>query len=134
MQNWEHVKVKVHIPVFPDETDKSPQFVLNQINKLPKESHDTDFSRIKPWYLDGLYVQKFLQNVKLPIPCSAIYLRQSILLSAYETPDTRSMYNCLKNVAGKIRTEKRYNPISVPAGIDQVKKKLSISSSMTWLI
>ncbi len=51
-----------------------------------------------------------------------MYLRQSILLSAYETPDTRSVYNGLKNVAGKVRTEKRYNPINVPAGIDQVKK------------
>ncbi len=60
MQNWEHVKVvQLHVLFFPDDTDKSPQFVLSQINKLPKESHDTDFSRIKPWYLDGLYVQNF---------------------------------------------------------------------------
>jgi hypothetical protein len=45
------------------------------------------------------------------------------------------MYNGLKNVAGKIRTEKRYNPISVPAGIDQVKEShLSAASSMTWLM
>ncbi|KAH9484760.1 U3 small nucleolar RNA-associated protein 25 [Psilocybe cubensis] len=87
MQNWEHVK-----------------FVMNHINKLPKESHDTDFSRIKPWYLDGF----------------APYLRQSILLSAYETAETRSLYNnTLKNVEGKIRTEKHWPPIEVPAGIDQ---------------
>jgi len=51
---------------------------------------------------------------------SAPYLRQSILVSAYETPDTRSLYNSLKNVSGKMRTEKRYSPIEVPAGIDQV--------------
>ncbi|KAG6335257.1 hypothetical protein ID866_3832 [Astraeus odoratus] len=38
MQNWDHV-----------------QFVLSHMNKLPNESHDTDFSRIKPWYLDGQY-------------------------------------------------------------------------------
>ncbi|KAJ3510271.1 hypothetical protein NLJ89_g4777 [Agrocybe chaxingu] len=87
MQNWEHVK-----------------FVMSHMNKLPKESHDTDFSRIKPWYLDGY----------------ASYLRQSILLSAYETPETRALYNTsLKNVVGKIRTEKRWQPIEVPAGIDQ---------------
>ena len=36
MQNWEHV-----------------QFVLSNLNELPKEGHDTDFSRVKPWYLDG---------------------------------------------------------------------------------
>ncbi|KAJ3826010.1 digestive organ expansion factor [Lentinula raphanica] len=87
MQNWDHVK-----------------FVLDHLNKIPKESHDTDFSRTKPWYLDG----------------HSEYLRQSILLSAYETPETRQLYNArLKNVAGKIRTEKRWSPIEVPEGVDQ---------------
>ncbi|KDR67537.1 hypothetical protein GALMADRAFT_258194 [Galerina marginata CBS 339.88] len=87
MQNWEHIK-----------------FVMSHINKLPKESHDTDFSRIKPWYLDG----------------HAAYLRQSILLSAYETAETRSLYNTeLKNVEGKIRTEKTWLPVEIPSGIDQ---------------
>ncbi|KAI0663442.1 digestive organ expansion factor [Cubamyces menziesii] len=87
MQNWEHL-----------------QFVMNHMNQLPKESHDVDFSRIKPWYLDG----------------HSAYLRQSILLSAYETPETRALYNhSLKNVAGRIRTEKRWPPIEVPEGIDQ---------------
>ncbi|KAF5377707.1 hypothetical protein D9757_009357 [Collybiopsis confluens] len=87
MQNWDHVN-----------------FVLDHLNKIPKESHDTDFSRTKPWYLDG----------------HSEYLRQSMLLSAYETPETRHLYNNrLKNVAGKIRTEKRWPPIDVPEGVDQ---------------
>ncbi|KAJ7187894.1 digestive organ expansion factor [Mycena filopes] len=87
MQNWEHVK-----------------FVLSHLNKLPKDSHNTDFSRIKPWYLDG----------------HAEYLRQSILMSALETPETRSLFNStLKNVAGKMRVEKRWTPVQVPEGIDQ---------------
>ncbi|KAI0786769.1 digestive organ expansion factor [Abortiporus biennis] len=87
MQNWEHV-----------------QFVMSHLNQLPKESHDVDFSRIKPWYLDG----------------HAAYLRQSILISAYETPETRALFNhSLKNVAGKVRTERKWQPISVPEGIDQ---------------
>ncbi|KAJ3568005.1 hypothetical protein NP233_g5994 [Leucocoprinus birnbaumii] len=86
MQNWDHVK-----------------FDLSHINKLPKESHDTDFSRIKSWYLDG----------------HAAYLRQSIALTAYETPETRALYNSFTNVAGKIRTDKIYQPIPVPEGIEQ---------------
>jgi len=87
MQNWDHVR-----------------FVLSYLNQLPRESHNTDFSRVKPWHLDG----------------HSIYLRQSILISAYETPETRSFYNsALKNVAGKIRTEKRWPPVEVPEGIEQ---------------
>lgn len=39
MQNWDHV-----------------QFVFSHLNKIPKASHDADFSRIKPWYLDGQWV------------------------------------------------------------------------------
>jgi len=87
MQNWEHV-----------------QFVFSNLNKLPKESHNTDFSRIKPWYLDG----------------HSAYLRQSILLSAFETPETRALFNThLHNVAGKLRTEKRWGAVHVPDGLDQ---------------
>ena len=57
---------------------------------------------------------------------SSIYLRQSILLSAYETAETRSLYNSsLKNVAGKIRTERHWQPIAVPDGIDQVSLTVS---------
>ncbi|KAI0256360.1 digestive organ expansion factor [Lactifluus subvellereus] len=87
MQNWEHT-----------------QFVFSHLNQLPKESHDTDFSRIKSWYLDG----------------HAPYLRQTVLLSAYETPETRGLYNqSLKNLAGKVRTLRRWAPVQVPEGLDQ---------------
>ena len=52
---------------------------------------------------------------------SASRLRQSILLSSYETPETRSLFNKeLKNVAGKIRTEAVWSPVLVPEGIQQV--------------
>lgn len=43
-----------------------------------------------------------------------------MLLSAYETPETRALFNqSLKNVAGRIRTEKRWTSIGVPEGINQ---------------
>ncbi|KAJ3540821.1 hypothetical protein NMY22_g4141 [Coprinellus aureogranulatus] len=88
MQNWEHVK-----------------FVMAHMNKLPKESHDTDFSRIKPWYLDGL----------------AQYLRQSILMSSFEAPEMRALYNnSLKNVAGKVKIDKRWPPVEIPDGVKPI--------------
>jgi UTP25, NTP hydrolase-like domain len=58
MQNWEHVQVStfatrlaVCLSIL--------QFVLGRLNQLPKESHDADFSRIKPWYLDSQCVYFF---------------------------------------------------------------------------
>jgi UTP25, NTP hydrolase-like domain len=52
---------------------------------------------------------------------SAAYLRQSILLSPYETPEMRSLFSrSLKNVAGKLRTERKWRPIAVPEGVEQV--------------
>ncbi|KAI0272246.1 digestive organ expansion factor [Russula aff. rugulosa BPL654] len=87
MQNWEHT-----------------QFVFSHLNQLPKESHDTDFSRIKHWYLDG----------------HAVYLRQTVLLSSYETPEIRSLFNqSLKNLEGRVRTIRRWAPVQVPEGLDQ---------------
>lgn len=70
MQNWEHV-----------------EFVMEKINKIPKEAHDADFSRIKQWYLDG----------------QAPFLRQTVLLSAYDMPELRKMTRgLLKNIAGRV--------------------------------
>ncbi|KAI5123895.1 hypothetical protein M0805_005711 [Coniferiporia weirii] len=87
MQNWEHL-----------------QFVLSNLNGLPKETRDADFSRIKPWYLDG----------------HAAYLRQTIMLSPYETPEFRHLFNAtLKNVGGKKRIEGPYSPVQVPEGVSQ---------------
>lgn len=44
------------------------------------------------------------------------------MMSAYETPEIRAVFNHeLKNVAGKIRTEHAWQPLSVPEGISQVR-------------
>lgn len=53
---------------------------------------------------------------------SASSLRQSILLSAYETAEMRHLYSqSLKNVAGKVLVRKRWPPVQVPEGIEQVR-------------
>ncbi|KAH9033260.1 digestive organ expansion factor [Lactarius pseudohatsudake] len=99
MQNWEHT-----------------QFVFTHLNQLPKESHDADISRIKPWYLDG----------------RAVYIRQTVMLSAYETPEIRSLYNqSLKNLAGKVRAFRRWAPVQVPDGLDQASASLPPRTNWT---
>ncbi|PWN39095.1 DUF1253-domain-containing protein [Ceraceosorus guamensis] len=71
MQNWDHV-----------------QHVLSRTSQIPQASHDTDFSRVRQWYLDD----------------RALNLRQTILLSSYDMPELRAIYRGLTNVAGKNRS------------------------------
>jgi hypothetical protein len=70
MQNWDHI-----------------QFVFSNLNQMPKDSHDTDFSRIKPWVLDGKYVHTgALSLLHSDLDSSGAFLRQTVLFTAYETP------------------------------------------------
>ncbi|KAK8854697.1 hypothetical protein IAR55_003436 [Kwoniella newhampshirensis] len=67
------------------------QFIFSNMNKIPKSPHGCDFSRVKPWYLES----------------QAQYLRQTILLSRYDTPEGRALFHrqC-HNLQGKVRLEK----------------------------
>ncbi|GAA5821984.1 hypothetical protein JCM10212_002377 [Sporobolomyces blumeae] len=96
MQNWEHV-----------------QFVMDRLSKMPEEDHGCDFSRVKPWYLDG----------------KAPYVRQSILLSRYATPETSSLFSTsLHNQAGKLRTVQVQPGCLelVPKGVRQVWSRFDV--------
>lgn len=80
---------------------------MDRLNKTPGEAHGCDFSRVKPFYLDG----------------KSALLRQSILLSAYETPEMRALYSkTLVNVGGKVKAETFHEGVltNVPSGIKQV--------------
>lgn len=53
---------------------------------------------------------------------SAAYLRQTIALSPYDTPEFRNLFNAyFKNAAGKKRIEAAYSPVQVPEGVSQVR-------------
>ncbi|TRM60425.1 digestive organ expansion factor [Schizophyllum amplum] len=81
------------------------KFVFDHLNQMPKDARDADFSRIRSWCLDG----------------QAGFLRQSLLFTAYETPELRSLYNSqLKNVEGKCRLAigPRESGVSVPEGVN----------------
>ncbi|ORX38416.1 hypothetical protein BD324DRAFT_620775 [Kockovaella imperatae] len=78
------------------------QFIFDNLNKIPEDPHGCDFSRLKPWYLD--------QQAK--------YLRQTILLSRYDSPEGRALFHrkC-SNLAGKIRTD----DVNCTGVLDRVK-------------
>lgn len=70
MQNWDHV-----------------QTVLNYVNKVPKEFHDADFSRIRMWALND----------------QSRLLRQTLVFSEYLTPLINSLLTKSVNLGGKVR-------------------------------
>ncbi|WRT68504.1 uncharacterized protein IL334_005480 [Kwoniella shivajii] len=93
------------------------QFIFNNMNKIPKSPHGCDFSRVKPWYLES----------------QAQYLRQTILFSRYDTPESRALFNrhC-HNLQGKIRLEKTdYNGVlgRVRRGVRQVFERIDLEGS-----
>ena len=69
-------------------------FIFNHLNALPKESHGCDFSRVRSWYLDG----------------KAKYLRQTIILSSFLTPEiNRLVGKHLHNIAGRVKYVPTYD-------------------------
>jgi U3 small nucleolar RNA-associated protein 25 len=79
---------------------------------MPKSPHGCDFSRVKNWYLDE----------------QAKYLRQTILLSRFDTPETRSLFHkyCF-NLEGKVRLEKNDYPgvlSYIKPGVKQVFERI----------
>ncbi|KAI9727127.1 MAG: rRNA-binding ribosome biosynthesis protein utp25 [Chrysothrix sp. TS-e1954] len=78
------------------------EYVFDYLNLQPKEPHGCDFSRVRRWYLDG----------------NAKYLRQTIVFSAYETPELAKMYSQdMLNVEGKVKSRVIHNGVLSDVGI-----------------
>uniref|UniRef100_A0A1S4H5Z1 U3 small nucleolar RNA-associated protein 25 homolog n=1 Tax=Anopheles gambiae TaxID=7165 RepID=A0A1S4H5Z1_ANOGA len=66
--------------------------VMEHLHHQPKSTEYTEFSRVREWCLSGW----------------SKFYRQSVLLSAFELPDFRSLYNKhFRNYRGKVRTVAR---------------------------
>ena len=95
------------------------EYILSRMNLIPKESHGCDFSRVRHWYLDG----------------EAKYLRQTIVLADFITPEINSIYtNIMLNVTGKIKHAQVYEgamldvSASLPVRIPQAFTRLNAPS------
>lgn len=100
MQNWDHL---IHI--------------FNHLHLQPKQSHGTDFSRVRTWSLNGW----------------AKYYRQTLIFSSIILPEINSIFNkkCL-NYAGKVKivNEIEYGSIAqVIVQIPHVFQKFEASSA-----
>ncbi len=95
MQNWTNV-----------------ESVFEHLNLQLKEAHGCDFSRVRPYYLDG----------------NAKYLRQNIIFAAYITPEMNRLFNnTMQNVAGKVKFTPTYTngAISAVSNIGGIKQTFS---------
>ena len=78
MQNWEHVLN-----------------IFDHLHLQPKKSHDTDFSRVRNWLLEG----------------HAPFYRQTLIFSRMPAPPINSLFNkYCKNYAGKFQLNLLENP------------------------
>lgn len=76
---------------------------------------------ILPGFARGIDLHPFFVVDGSGVHHSGAFLRQTVLFTAYETPEARALFNkSLKNVAGKIRTVHLWPPLQVPEGIEPV--------------
>jgi U3 small nucleolar RNA-associated protein 25 len=90
MQNWAHI-----VELF------------DHANRLPTEQRDTDFSRVRPYFLDG----------------NSRQLRQTAVLAAHPAPELSALVNrTCTNAAGRVALEPRYDGClgRVPQGVRQL--------------
>jgi U3 small nucleolar RNA-associated protein 25 len=90
MQNWAHV-----------------HDLFELLNRLPTQQRDTDFSRVRSWYLEG----------------DAKRLRQTAVLSTHQAPELSAlMRRGCTNAAGRVVTAPSYTGIlgHAPQGIRQL--------------
>lgn len=70
MQNWDHILT-----------------ILKHLNQIPKELHDTDFSRVRMWNIED----------------QAKYFTQSLIFTEYNTPNVNNLLSRSSNIYGKHR-------------------------------
>jgi U3 small nucleolar RNA-associated protein 25 len=68
------------------------EFIFEHLNLQPREAHGCDFSRVREWYLE-----KQAQNY-----------RQTIIFSAFNTPELTELHRHCQSWAGSVRVQPQY--------------------------
>ncbi|KAI1336755.1 putative nucleolus protein required for cell viability [Xylariaceae sp. FL0016] len=68
------------------------EYIFEHLNLQPREAHGCDFSRVREWYLEG----------------QAKYFRQTLIFSAFNTPELTELHRRGSNWAGRARAQAEY--------------------------
>ncbi|KAI0912284.1 DUF1253-domain-containing protein [Ustulina deusta] len=85
------------------------EYIFEHLNRQPREAHDCDFSRVREWYLDN----------------RAENFRQTIVFSAFNTPELSELHRCGKNWAGRVRVQPEYDGVIQALGPVKAKQTFS---------
>ena len=98
MQNWAHVET-----------------IFDVLNEMPHDATKSDFSRVRPWSLEGW----------------ARHFRQTVLLSGFKTPEINRVFlkRC-SNFSGRIMNQPFYSGsiAEVVGRVPQVFRQIETSS------
>lgn len=86
------------------------EHIFAHLNRQPQEAHGCDFGRVREWYLDG----------------QADHFRQTVVFSAYNTPELAELHRRGKNWSGRARVQPEYDG-SVLQDLGPVKAKQTFS-------
>lgn len=68
------------------------EFIFEHLNLQPQEAHGCDFSRVREWYLEK----------------QAANFRQTLIFSAFNTPELSELHRSCQNWAGRVRVQPEY--------------------------
>ncbi|KAI0434296.1 DUF1253-domain-containing protein [Xylaria sp. FL1042] len=85
------------------------EYIFEHLNRQPRESHGCDFSRVREWYLDN----------------QAENFRQTLVFSAFNTPELSELHRGGKNWAGRVRVQPEYNGMIQELGPIKAKQTFS---------
>lgn len=85
------------------------EYIFEHLNLQPREAHGCDFGRVRPWYLE-----KQAEN-----------FRQTVVLSAFNTPELSELHRRGKNWAGRARVQPEYGGAIQELGPVKAKQTFS---------